>query len=394
MEDKIKKFFNINDEDVLMIVLAFISFSVGIWTNYRQLWLKSIGFDVVSISRILSVALICSAIISFVISLFSTKVKIKSVTLLCIIFRAIALSILLLNRNTYIIKICMLLTIMCDVMFSISFYPLLSIVNKNESAYRKQNLISYLAKDAGVISCGLLVGVTIGKRVFDYNTCLFIALLSSLMGAFILVLFNQDKYYKKKNCLPVKKALKNLYKSKINNYFLFTQFIMNISYGIVFGMMMLLLTNYIDFSVSFASIFIIVCNLIGSIACSIFINHGDNLTNKSSIIIKYGSRALMYGLAFLTNNKVVFILAIIVAHITARILDDKINGVYVRRIDTNSQFLFGNIRYFVLSLGEGVGTYLAGYLLQISFRSLFLGAAVFTILQIVLFLSLGKIKEC
>ena len=37
MEEKIKKFCNINDENVLMIVLAFISFSIGIWSNYRQL---------------------------------------------------------------------------------------------------------------------------------------------------------------------------------------------------------------------------------------------------------------------------------------------------------------------------------------------------------------------
>lgn len=393
MEEKIKKFCNINDENVLMIVLAFISFSIGIWSNYRQLWLKSIGFDVVSISRILSVALICSAIISFVISIFSTKVKIKSVTLMCIIFRAIALSILLVNRNTYIIKICMLLSIMCDVMFSISYYPLLSIVNKVESAYRKQNLISYLAKDTGIISCGLLIGITIGNRIFDYNSCLFIAIISSLMGAFILILFNQNKYYKKRNVLPIKKALKNLYKSKINNYFLFTQLIMNISYGIVFGIMMLILTNYINFSVSVASIFIIVCNLLGSIACSLFIKHGKNLSNYASIFIKYGTRALIYLIAFLTNNIVFFVIAIIVAHITGRILDDKINGVYVRKIDTNSQFLFGNIRYFVLSLGEGIGTYLAGYLIQISFRSIFLGAAVFTILQIILFVNLGKIKE-
>lgn len=393
MEEKIKKFCNINDENVLMIVLAFISFSIGIWSNYRQLWLKSIGFDVVSISRILSVALICSAIISFVISIFSTKVKIKSVTLMCIIFRAIALSILLVNRNTYIIKICMLLSIMCDVMFSISYYPLLSIVNKVESAYRKQNLISYLAKDTGIISCGLLIGITIGNRIFDYNSCLFIAIISSLMGAFILILFNQNKYYKKRNVLPIKKALKNLYKSKINNYFLFTQLIMNISYGIVFGIMMLILTNYINFSVSVASIFIIVCNLLGSIACSLFIKHGKDLSNYASIFIKYGTRALIYLIAFLTNNIVFFVIAIIVAHITGRILDDKINGVYVRKIDTNSQFLFGNIRYFVLSLGEGIGTYLAGYLMQISFRSIFLGAAVFTMLQIILFVNLGKIKE-
>ena len=193
--------------------------------------------------------------------------------------------------------------------------------------------------------------------------------------------------------MPVKKAIKNLYKSKINNYFLFTQFIMNIAYGIVFGIMMLVLTNYINFSVSVASIFIIVCNLLGSIACSMFIKHGKNITTDVSIFIKYGSRVVVYFVAFLTNNIVFFIIAIVVAYITSRILEDKINGVYIRRIDTDSQFLFGNIRYFVLSLGEGIGTYLAGYLIQISFRSVFLGAAVFTLLQVILFLNLGKIRE-
>ena len=33
------------------------------------------------------------------------------------------------------------------------------------------------------------------------------------------------------------------------------------------------------------------------------------------------------------------------------------------------------------------------YLIQISFRSVFLGAAVFTLLQVILFLNLGKIRE-
>ena len=83
----------------------------------------------------------------------------------------------------------------------------------------------------------------------------------------------------------------------------------------------------------------------------------------------------------------------IIAHISARILDDKVTGTYLARIDTNSQFLFGNIRYFILSLGEGIGVYLAGYMLEISFRSLFLGASVFTILQIIMFLNLDKIKD-
>lgn len=393
MKKKIDEFVKISDENILMIVLAFLSFSTGIWTNYRQLWLENVGFNVQDISKILSAALICSSIISFIISIYSTRVKVKNVVLLTTIFKSFSMLTLLLNKNTYVIKVCMLICIMCETIFSIAFYPLLSTVNKKESAIKKQALVNYLAKDAGIITCGLLIGVTVGNIVFDYNSCLFISMISSILGCLTLILFDQNKYYNKRNILPLKKALKNLAKSKVNNYFLFTQFIMNISYGMIFGIAMLVLTNYIGFNVSVASVFIIVCNLIGSIACSLFNNHADYLSVRMSTLIKYGSRVLVYSLAFLVPNMFTFIFAYVVAHISARILDDKVNGTYVRRIKTNSQFLFGNIRYFILSLGEGVGTYLAGYMLKISFRSLFLGASIFTVLQIIMFLNLDKIRE-
>lgn len=393
MIKKVKDFCKISEENLLMIVLAFMSFSIGIWRNYRQLWLENIGFDVQSISKVLSVALICSALISFIISIYSTRVKVKNVIMLTGTLRALAMLVLLLNSNTYIIKVCMLICIMCETTFSIAFYPLLTIVNKDRSAFAKQALINYLGKDAGVIVCGLLIGVTVGNIVFDYNSCLFLAMISTILSILFLILFNEKKTYKKRNVLPLKKALKNLIKSKVNNYFLFTQFIMNISYGMIFSLVMIILTNYIGFSVSIASVFIIVCNLIGSFACSLFNRYGDNLTFKISTLIKYGSRVISYLIAFFMPNVLSFVIAMIIAHISARILDDKVNGAYITRINTNSQFLFGNIRYFILSLGEGIGVYLAGYMLEISFRSLFLGASIFTILQIIMFLNLDKIKD-
>lgn len=393
MIKKVKEFCKISEEDLLMIVLAFMSFSIGIWKNYRQLWLENIGFNVQSISKVLSVALICSAIISFIISIYSTRVKVKNVIMLTGTLRALAMLVLLINSNVYIIKVCILICIMCETTFSIAFYPLLTTVNKDRSAFAKQALINYLGKDAGVIVCGLLIGVTVGNIVFDYNSCLFLAMISTILSILFLILFNENKTYKKRNVLPLKKALKNLIKSRVNNYFLFSQFIMNISYGMLFGLAMLILTNYIGFSVSIASIFIIVCNLIGSFSCSLFNHYGDNLTFKASTLIKYGSRVISYLIAFFMPNVLSFVIAMIVAHVSARILDDKVNGTYITRIDTNSQFLFGNIRYFILSLGEGIGVYLAGYMLEISFRTLFLGASVFTILQIIMFLNLDKIKD-
>ena len=393
MNNKIKDFFKISEEDILMIVLFFMSFSIGIWRNYRQLWLENVGFDVQSISRILSVALICSAIISFIISIYSTRVKVKNVILMTGIFKAFAMMLLLLTENTYIIKVCMLICVMCETTFSIAFYPLLTTINKTDEAFRKQALINYLAKDAGVIVCGLLIGVTVANIVFDYNSCLFLAMISTILSVIFLLLFEQNKNYNKKNVLPLKKALRNLKKSKVNNYFLFTQLIVNIPYGMIFGLVMIILTNYIGFSVSVASIFIILCNLAGSFACSLFNRYGTNLSVRASTIIKYGSRVIAYIIAFLMPNALSFIIAMIVAHISTRILDNKVNGTYINRIDTNSQFLFGNIRYFTLSLGEGIGTYLAGYLLEISLKTLFLGASVLTILQIMMFLNLDKIRD-
>lgn len=393
MKEKVNNFFKISDENLLMIVLACMSFSIGIWANYRQLWLADVGFSLGQISRILSVALICSAVLSFVISIFSTKVKIKNVILLGMIFRTIAMGCLLLNgASEFLIKTCILITVMCEVIFSISFYPLLSTVNKSSDTYRKHSLINYLAKDAAIISCGLLIGVTIGRVVFDLNSCLFISMISCVLSFAFLLMFEQ-KNTRKKRETSILKVTKKLLSSKINSFYLFIEFIINIPYGIIFGLMMLILTDCIGFDVSVASIFIIVCNLIGSFACSLFIKYAKNLSVRKSILIKYGCRVITYLIAFTLNHFWGYIIAIITAYVSSCILSDKIDGVYIRKVSDDSQFLFGNLRYFLLSLGEGVGTFLAGYLLQISFSSIFLGAAIFTIIQIVLLIWLDVIRR-
>lgn len=392
MKEKVNNFFKISDENLLMIVLAFMSFSIGIWANYRQLWLSNIGFSLTEISRILSVALVCSAIISFVISMFSTKVKIKHVILLGMAFRTLAMACLLLMNGNFLVKTCILITVMCEVIFSISFYPLLSTVNKSSDTYRKHSLINYLAKDAAIVSCGLLIGVTVGKVVFDLNSCLFVSMISCILSFSFLLMFNQKSVTKKKET-SILKVSKKLLSSKINKFYLFIEFVLNIPYGIIFGLMMLILTDCIGFDVSFASIFIIGCNLVGSLACSLFIKYAKKLSVRNSILIKYGSRVVTYLIAFTLNNFWGYIIAIVTAYVSSRILGDKIDGTYVRKVSDDSQFLFGNLRYFLLSLGEGVGTFLAGYLLQISFSSIFLGAALFTTLQIILLIWLDIIRK-
>ena len=381
----------IKDENILMIVLAFIAFSIGIWGNYRQLWLEDFGFSLVSISRIFSVALICSAVISFIISLFSSKIRIKDITLLSILMRSISMLIILFSSNIFIIKTMILLCIMCEVIFSISFYPLLTFVTKTDESYRKKTLIEYFSRDIGIVLCGLLIGVSIGRFIFNYDTCLIISLIATICSMIFLIAYKRDEKHSKIRSL--RKSFKELLSSNINRVYLVNQLIINISYGIVFDLMMLILTNYINFEVSLASVFIIVCNVLGSIAASLFSKYGKNLSIGLSSVIKFGTRSVGYLIAFTMNNITSFIIAIVVAYVSSRILEDKVTGKFLQIIDKDNQFLYGNIRYFVACLGEGIGAFLAGILIGYSFKFIFLGAAILTIIQTLIFVYLGKIVK-
>ena len=144
-----KKIKKIGNEKILLVVLFFMSFSMGVWSNYRQLWLEERLFSITDISKILSVALICSSIISFIISLFSGKIKIKDIIFESIIIRTISMIILLFAQDSFTIKTCILLTIMCEVIFTVSYYPLLAYINKTDEMYRKKSLHCIIGNSPG-----------------------------------------------------------------------------------------------------------------------------------------------------------------------------------------------------------------------------------------------------
>ena len=187
--------------------------------------------------------------------------------------------------------------------------------------------------------------------------------------------------------------MKSILSSKINRVFLANQVVCYIAYGTIFDLMMLILTNYIGFEVSYASIFIIVSNMFGTIFSYIFSKISKNYSVALSAFIKYGTRAIVYIIAFKLNIPIVFIFSICYAYIMCRVLEDKVTGTFVEQIEEKNQFLFGNMRYLALCLGEGIGAYIAGLLLEISFRHLFLGGAILTIIQTCIFFYLSRLNS-
>ncbi len=375
----------IKDEYVLLTVYAIMSFSFGVWSNYRQLWLKDIGFDVSSISKLLSVSLICSSIIIFIISFFSNKINLKKLITLSLIFRTLSLFTIMFVDDNYIVKVCMLLCIMCENIFVLTFYPLLSLVNKSNYIYKKQVSINYFAKDSAIILCGLLLGLTIGKYTIDYNTCLFIVYVCTLISTVIMLFFKNDYFIQKNKFKKFFESVFGIFKDKRINYYLLGQFICEVGYNMIFGMLMLLLTDYLNMGVSIASIFIIVCSVLGSIISKLLSKKSDDFSLFKSYLIKYGTRILVYLCAFIVNKPVIYVFSICISYITTKILDDKVNGTFIREISDDSRFLFGNIRYFILNIADGIGVFIAGVLFDISLSYLFLCAFLLTVISLVIY---------
>lgn len=375
----------IKDEYILLTVYAIMSFSFGVWSNYRQLWLKNIGFDVSSISKLLSVSLICSSIIIFIISFFSNKINLKKLITLSLIFRTLSLFTIMFVDDNYIVKVCMLLCIMCENIFVLTFYPLLSLVNKSNYIYKKQVSINYFAKDSAIILCGLLLGLTIGKYTIDYNTCLFIVYVCTLISTVIMLFFKNDYFIQKNKFKKFFESVFGIFKDKRINYYLLGQFICEVGYNMIFGMLMLLLTDYLNMGVSIASIFIIVCSVLGSIISKLLSKKSDDFSLFKSYLIKYGTRILVYLCAFIVNKPVIYVFSICISYITTKILDDKVNGTFIREISDDSRFLFGNIRYFILNIADGIGVFMAGVLFDISLSYLFLCAFLLTVISLVIY---------
>ena len=79
----------IKEENKILIMLAFFSISVGLWGNFRQLWLQDNNFAVTDISNILSIGTFISVIIIALIGKYVKLNKLKNMLVIVLITKFI-----------------------------------------------------------------------------------------------------------------------------------------------------------------------------------------------------------------------------------------------------------------------------------------------------------------
>lgn len=258
-----KKFAKLKDENKILIMLAFFSISIGLWTNFKQLWLQDNFLDVARISQILSISgLFCVIAMLLFITKISLK-NIKKVITIAIFFKIVNLIILaLLNHtgNKVIIEIGIVLDTILENLIIMNIYPLIVTIKKDNKLYSKRKLVEYVFKDIGILVGGIFIGKTIIGLIINYNVCLLISILFLIL-AYITMLNIKRKVVEEKTT-NIQQSLKYMLKDKITRKYLECILVSEMAMNTGLGLKMLMLTNLFGFLDGDATNYLLIIGLI------------------------------------------------------------------------------------------------------------------------------------
>lgn len=376
----------IKSENQILIMLAFLSISIGLWENFRQLWLQDNGFSATDISNIISIGTLVSVLGIIFVGKYIKLEKLKTFVTCALLIKFFNL-LFLLNLNntadTILINISLVIDVLTGYLITTSIYPLITTIVKNNTVYSKRKLTEYLFKDVGVLIGGLLIGKNVIGILVNYNVCLFISII--FLGSAIIVMLNMTACKQIENKEEEKTSiLKYILKSKLQIIYIIYTFIGAMALSTSLGLKMLTLTNYFKFTDNQATNYLLIvgllADLIGILALKYFTPKNDYIT----ITIKFGIRLIGYIIAFLSNNIIIILIAMTWSILISTSYENICDGYYINAVSNEYQFRYTNFRYIVRYLGEAAGVFLCGLMYEIGLKYMFGLSAIFIAIQITL----------
>lgn len=379
-----EKFAKLKEENKILVMLAFFSISIGLWTNFKQLWLQDNNLDVARISQILSISgLFC--VIALII--FAKKVSlknIKKVITVAIFLKAVNLVILaFLNHTGYkaIIEILIILDAILENLIIISIYPLIVTIKKDNQLYSKRKLVEYLFRDIGILLGGVFIGKAIAGLTINYNTCLAISIVF-LVLACITISNIKRTVVEEQPMMKIKESIKYMVKDKIQGVYFIYVLISETAMNTGLGLKMLMLTNLLGFSDGNATNYLLIVGLmadvIGILALKYFTPKNDYLT----LTIKFGIRFWLYLMAFLSNDLTSCLIAMTWSILISTAYENVTDAPYVNRVPNEYQIIFTNYRYIAKTIGTSIGLYFAGIMYPLGIPYILGLSALFMLFQI------------
>lgn len=373
----------------IFIVLFLYSLAGGFFYNFQELWMEANNLSVKTIGTVYSICALLSVSIIFLCSNLIKQKQLKNFTSILLISKTIIILLLFFLNMTglnILIKFLIMLDFVIDVEIYACMYPMITLIGKSDKHYALRGIIYEIAYYLAVIIAIIFLGKTIGTIKIDYNIYCLIASIFLIIAAIVLKYTNLEQYYakeeEKKDLNKIGKLVKKISKDKIIKNYLCYSFTNNISYECLIGLLLLILTNNIGFSASEAANLKMILGIASSVLGMLVLTKLTFKNDYINISVKFVTRLILYILAAITNNNVIFLVALIFTRATSESYNHISDGPYINRVDTKDQLAFCNLKSMISYFGESIGALFSGIALAINIRYNFIIAAIFSTLGV------------
>lgn len=383
----------------LFAVIALYALSGGMFYSFEELWMIDNMLSIRTVGIVFSLCSVVSVSLIFLCSnLIRQKYLKKFVLFLLMLKSLLLLSLFMLNGSGYsvLIKFIIIIEYAIDSEIFACFYPLLSMIKKDDKIYARRGLINSGFDYFSVLLGGFLVGKEILGIVFNYNTIVFLSFFCIVISFLILLTIPFEKYLSnedKKEYNLLTKLVQNLNKDKISlNYLLFV-LVGNISYYGILGLKTTLFTNDLGFSLQSFSVFSVVVGIIAVFIGALILEKFTFKNNYINAFIKYGFRAVLYFIAIILSNKSVYFISLLYILLITESYTHVLDAPFINRFDDKFQLAFSNLREMFSYFGIAIGTFFCGILLTYDIKFNFVFALIFCILQVLFLFIAINLKE-
>lgn len=384
-----------NKSFLLLLFLGLFSFAIGLFSNYRELWLSSNNLSARSIANIFSLSSLITVFVFFFFPLKVSSKKLKEGISTTLVLKMIVSTILVcLNGSNYLflIKFLMFFDIAFNELILASIYPLMITISKSDVMYTRKDTIGSLFKKIGFFIVSLLVGRSIGSFLFDYNKCLLFSIIFTFLS-FIVLLFIETNKEETSEEVNLSKAIEYLNNHKIFYEFLISNVLSSMVWATILGMPLLSLTKNLDFSTRTASLIILILGIITNFLAMIVVKYLKNKNDNINMIFKYGIRIILYLLVFITNSKILLIATFIYLLLLDIPYGFIFNSYFIKNIPNKYAFLMTTLRYCSSLIGDAIGVFICGLIFNFDIRFLTLPALIFGIIHYIIGTHLINIRD-
>lgn len=371
-----------NKSFCLLFFLALFGFSIGLFDNYRELWMSTNGLSTTTISHVISISYIVTVFVLFYFTIRVSTNKLKwgiCITLALNMITGATLICLNGTQNAFLIKFLMFFNIAFSQLILASVYPLMMNISKDDVLYTKKSFIESLFSKLGFLLVAVLLGKTIFHTIVDYNICLLLSVIFNFLAFVVLMAVplendNDEKF-------NMKKTMQYFNSNKVLYLFLFVNLLGDMIWGAILGMPMLLLTDNLGFSSNFASFFILGLGICSNILSMLVVKYLRFKNDHHNLIVKYGIRVFLYVMVFITNSKLVLLGALVYLFLTDCIYSFIFSSFFINNIEEKYSLFLTTLKYCSSLLGKAIGTFFCGLVFHLDLRYFVIPALVISIIH-------------